>query len=192
MTHAPQEPAPEIVFLCTGNAARSVMATIMFRDRCDAFVVRGAGTHVVEGHPMSVRTRTALARYGVADPTHRSAQLWETDAARADLIVAMAPEHVGWVRRTMPDAAARTVTLKRLVRDLQGLDTHESLAARVAALDLANVEPEPWEEVVDPAAGDQDVFDACAAELDPLIDALIAALGAPSDNRRGGYQSSSR
>jgi hypothetical protein len=51
------------------------------------------------------------------------------------------------------------------------------LAARVAALDLAAIEPEPWEEVVDPGAGEQDVFDACAAELDALVDALIAALG---------------
>jgi protein-tyrosine-phosphatase len=173
----------EIVFLCTGNAARSVMATIMFRDRCDAFLVRGAGTHVVEGHPMSVRTRTALARFGVADPTHRSAQLWEPDATRADLIVAMAPEHVQWVRRTMPQAASRTGTLKRLVRDLAGAPADAPFAERIAALELDRVEPEQWEEVVDPAAGEQDVFDACAAELDGLIDALIAALG---------YQSSSR
>ncbi|HEV8296973.1 MAG TPA: low molecular weight phosphatase family protein [Acidimicrobiales bacterium] len=174
---------PEVVFLCTGNAARSVMATVMFRARCDTIEARGAGTHVIEGHPMSVRTRTALARLGLADPSHRSRQFWEPDAARADLIVAMAPEHVAWARRTMPIAAGRTATLKRLVRDLPSVPLDRSLAARIAALDLAAVAPEDWEEVVDPAAGEQDAFDACAAELDPLIDALIAALG---------YQSSSR
>ena len=31
------------------------------------------------------------------------------------------------------------------------------------------VEIEEWEEVVDPAAGDQDVFDRCAEELEGLI-----------------------
>jgi protein-tyrosine-phosphatase len=173
------DPRPEIVFLCTGNAARSVMATVLFRDRAGGFVVRGAGTHVVEGQPMSVRTRAALAALGVADPLHRSAQLWEPDARRADLVVAMAPEHVTWVRRTMPDVAARTGTLKRLVRSLRDAPQSDDFVARVAALDLASLELEPWEEVVDPGGGEQDVFHACAAELDVLVDQLIDALGAP-------------
>jgi protein-tyrosine-phosphatase len=153
------------------------MATVMFRARCATVAAFGAGTHVIEGHPMSVRTRTALGKLGLADPTHRSRQLWEPDATRADLVVAMAPEHVAWTRRTHPAVAARTATLKRLVRDLPAVAGEPSLAARVAALDLAAIEPEPWEEVVDPGAGEQDVFDACAAELDALVDALIAALG---------------
>jgi protein-tyrosine-phosphatase len=163
------------------------MATLLFRERADGYVARGAGTHVVEGQPMSVRTRTALAALGVADRSHRSAQLWEVDARRADLIVAMAPEHVQWVRRTMPDLAARTATLKRLVRALPSVRDVGDLAARVAALDLASVDPEPWEEVVDPGGGEQDVFHRCAAELDVLVDQLVDALGA-----RVGHQSSSR
>ena len=92
------------------------MATIIFRARDDRHSVSGSGTHALPGHPMSVRTRTALERLGLADPTHRSAQFDETDVRRASLIVAMAPEHVQWVRRTHPDAADRTVTLKRVVQ----------------------------------------------------------------------------
>ncbi len=171
--------ADHVVFLCTGNAARSVMATIMFRARTEGFEVSGAGTHVVEGHPMSVRTRRALERHGLADRSHRSRQLWRDHATGATVIVAMAPEHVEWVRRTHPMVAARTATIKRLVRDLpaaRGVD----LAQRLATLGLADIELEPWEEVVDPAAGEQPEFDACADELDALVDGLIAALRAPA------------
>ncbi|HUP73841.1 MAG TPA: hypothetical protein VM282_12450 [Acidimicrobiales bacterium] len=168
-----------IVFLCTGNAARSVMATIMFRARTDRHSVSGSGTHALPGHPMSVRTRTALERLGLADPTHRSAQFDETDVRRAALIVAMAPEHVQWVRRVHPEAADRTVTLKRVVRALSAPAPSEAGAAlldRVRLLDLAGVEIEEWEEVVDPAGGEQPEFDACAKEIDALVDQLIALL----------------
>jgi protein-tyrosine-phosphatase len=51
------------------------------------------------------------------------------------------------------------------------------LAERVASLGLSVVEVEDWEEVVDPAAGDQADFDACAATLDDLVGRLVDRLG---------------
>ena len=168
-----------ILFLCTGNAARSVMATVMLRDRSDAYVVTGAGTHVIEGHPMSVRTRRALERHGLEDRTHRSRQMWLADAASAVLVVAMAPEHVRWVRENQPTAAPRTATIKRLVQLLPTAHG-ATLRERVRSLALHTIELEEWEEVVDPAAGEQPVFDDCADELDVLVTALLAALGTGS------------
>ena len=50
----------------------------------------------------------------------------------------------------------------------------------MAVLGLATVEVEPWEEVVDPASGDQAVFDDCAVELHGLVEALAARLPDPS------------
>ena len=153
------------------------MATIMFRARTDRHSVSGSGTHALPGHPMSVRTRTALERLDLADPTHRSAQFDETDVRRATLIVAMAPEHVHWVRRVHPAAADRTVTLKRVVRVLAPSSSSDApLSDRIRPLDLANITIEEWEEVVDPAGGEQPEFDACALEIDGLVDQLIALL----------------
>ena len=63
-------------------------------------VVATRGTHVVEGLPMSMRTRAALVALGVNDHSHRSRQLTSDDIRDADLILAMAREHVQFVRRT--------------------------------------------------------------------------------------------
>lgn len=161
---------PVVCFVCTGNAARSVMAAAMLRALTPDLEVQSAGTHVVEGQPMGVRTRAALARHGLADPRHRSRQFSEEEAL-ADLVAVMEPAHLSWIRSRFPAAAAVTGSLRRLARDLPGPDPArpQPLAERVAALNLAGVEPEPWEEVVDPGGGEQADFDRCAEELSPLV-----------------------
>ena len=94
----------------------------------------------------------------------------------ADLIVGLAPDHVAWVRRNHPDAAPRTATLRRLCRDLPG--TQGSWAARLAALDLATVTLEGWEEVIDPAGGEEEDYIRCAQDVVALVDVLAVELGA--------------
>jgi protein-tyrosine-phosphatase len=163
-----------VVFLCTGNAARSVMAGAALAAHLPDWHVTTAGTLVVEGQPMSWRTRAALDGVGLAAPHHRSRQATGRDLDHAALVIALAPEHVRWVRRTHPPAAARTATLRRLARDLPAGPA--GLAERVASLGLAVVELEDWEEVVDPGGGDAAAFAACAAEVVGLVAALAPRL----------------
>lgn len=170
-----------VYMVCTGNAARSPMAAAMLR-ACDTdsrLDIRSAGTLVLEGHPMSSRTRSALARHGLIDHSHRSRQFRASDAEAADLVVVMEPLHLHWMRRNLPAAASMTGSLCRLVRDLPPPESGPDavgLAARVAILGLGSLEPEPWEEVVDPAAGDQAVFDRCSNEILTLVRGLYPRL----------------
>jgi protein-tyrosine-phosphatase len=168
------EAHPPVVFLCTGNAARSVMAGAALRALLPDRPVHTAGTLVVEGQPMSWRTRAALESVGVSVPDHRSRQATAGDLGHADLVIALAPEHVQWVRRTHPAAASRTGTLRRLARDLAGPGS--PLPERVRALGLAEIELEDWEEVIDPGGGEAEDFAACARDVTALIEVLAPRL----------------
>jgi len=169
----------QIVYLCTGNAARSVMATTMSRAWAPELDVWGAGTFSIEGLPMSSRTREALAGLDLADPGHRSHQLVDDDVERADLIVCFEPQHIDYVRRKHPDGVARTATLKRLVRELPAaLSSTPSLPEAIAALNLAGATIEAWEEVIDPAGGDLADFVASANEIKELMQAFLPLVAA--------------
>jgi protein-tyrosine-phosphatase len=133
-----------------------------------------AGTHVVEGQPMSRRTRDALASVGLAATGHRSHQLTDGDVADADVIVAMAGEHVAYMRRQYPEAASKTASIKRLCRDLA--PSPGPLPERIAALRLADAPIEGWEDVEDPAGCDDEVYVSCAKELAGLTSELQSRL----------------
>jgi protein-tyrosine phosphatase len=163
-----------VVTLCTGNAARSVMAGAFLREHVPGLTVTTSGTHVIEGMPMSWRTRDAIESLGLPVPNHRSRQATAQELDNADLVIALAREHVMWMRRVHPTAAPRTATLKRLVRDLP--DDDGPLFERLARLRVHEVQLEPGEDVLDPAGGDLDVFLDCAKEIADLLHQLIPRL----------------
>jgi protein-tyrosine phosphatase len=163
-----------VVFVCTGNAARSVMGGAVMGMAAPDMRVTTAGTHVIEGQPISWRTRDALAGIGLKADSHRSRQLRDADVADADLIVGFEADHVGFVRRNYPHAVHKTATLRYLVDHLP--PTGGSLAWRLGQLGLDAVVLERQEDVDDPAGGDIDDYRACAAEVDRLVRELLPRL----------------
>src|SRR5271170_4670929 len=142
-----------IVTLCTGNVARSVMLAYMLTTLADVsgdeWNIRTAGTHVTEGSAMSGRTRDALMkieelgdhRYG----THRSHQLSDADCEWADIILAAESDNVRFVRRTFPLSADKAVQISQFDHYAKPNETFE--ASLRSAL---SHEPSSEFDVVDP------------------------------------------
>lgn len=167
---------PSLLFICTGNATRSVLAGVLAERERPAWRVRTAGTFVIEGQPVSWRTRRALESLGLQADAHRGSQLTADDLAAADVVVALACEHVTYIRRNHPEAAARTTTLHRLVATLP--KGPEPLPGRLAGLGLAEAELDPvWEDVEDPGGGEVEDYLACAVEIDALMRTALPLLG---------------
>lgn len=174
--------AARVVVVCTGNAARSVMAGYFLGHlaECDGrpLELRTAGTHALEGQPMGMRTRDAMLGLGDLDhlplSKHRSHQLTEEDVAWADLVVVMEADHLRYVRRVHPAGAPRTATMVRVAATLPSDD--RPLPARIASLDLAAVDAEGEVEVPDPAGGDAATYDRCARALFALSTSLVERL----------------
>jgi protein-tyrosine-phosphatase len=164
-----------VLFLCTGNATRSVIAGCALRRRRPDLLVATAGTLTVDGLPISWRTRAALDDVGLAWPRHASRQVDRVALDDADMVVGLAPEHIEWVRREHAAAAPRAGTLIRLVNRLAP-PSSAPLADRVAMLGLAEVALEPWEEVVDPGGGELESYVTCARQVVALTDRLAALL----------------
>jgi protein-tyrosine-phosphatase len=148
-------------------------------DRPDAALhVVTAGTHTIDGQPMGLRTRSALLMIPeLADAdfkSHRSRQVYGPDLLRAELVVVMEADHVRFVRREFPEAAARTATIRRLCVDLP--PAPPALSERVAELNLADVVLSDQEDVIDPAGGEEATYAACVAELWVLCQQLIPLL----------------
>jgi protein-tyrosine-phosphatase len=174
-----------VLFVCTGNAVRSVIAGAVLRalagDR--GAEVRTAGTHALEGQPMGERTRQTLEVLGVPVVLHASHQVDADDLSWADLVVGMEQDHVRWVRATHPEAAAKTATLPFLAARLR--PGPAPLAARVRALGLEAVDPALEPEIPDPGAGELEDYVRCAERIKSLVERLWAALDpVPSSHDR--------
>lgn len=184
-----------ILVVCTGNVCRSPVAEGLLRRGLgerfgdDAPDVASAGTAAWEGSGAMPESVQASAERGVDIGAHVARLLSPELVAQADLLVGMAAGHRDAVGDLVPEAAARSFTLKELVRLLEALPSEAgpghgpAFEGRIGAADVLRrrgSEGNAWDEdVVDPLGMPLDTYRAIAWELDEWIDRLVEGLFGP-------------
>jgi protein-tyrosine phosphatase len=182
-----------ILVVCTGNVCRSplgegfVRRALVDRLGADAPEVRSAGTAGWEGSGATPESVRAGAEHGLDLASHRARRLSAPTLDEADLVITMAGGHRDEIAALAPAAAARTYTLKELVRLLEALDPLErpsaGFADRVGAAETlrrGGFEGNPMDEdVVDPLGMPIDTYRAIAWEIEQWSERLGDSLVGP-------------
>jgi len=173
----------EILVLCTANVCRSPMAAaLLARELAARGVlarVRSAGMLGGGGAPPA-EVVTVLAGHGLDVTGHRGRVVTAGDLARADLILALAREHLRHAVVVDPDAWPRAFTLRELVRRGEPAGPRgpaEPLAGWLARVHagrsrLALLGDSAQDDVADPMGGPPSGYERTAAELRQLAGRL--------------------
>lgn len=120
---------PTVLFVCTGNTCRSMMAEYSFRDRLRrdgvGWRTASAGTEAADGFPASSLGVRLLAARGIDGTAHLSRHLTRELVDEAGLIVVMTQFHRKTVLMRFPDAARKVRLLKEFDSRDRGGDVED-------------------------------------------------------------------
>jgi protein-tyrosine-phosphatase len=113
-----------ILFVCTGNSCRSVMAEGFFKyliaKEASRFHVGSAGVSAMDGYPASAETVRVLKQNGVDVSQHSSRRLTTNMVRTADKIFVMEVMHKIAILQNWPEAREKVHLLTEYSRNARG------------------------------------------------------------------------
>lgn len=174
-----------VVFVCTGNQARSALAEAFMRARVGrlAVDVGSRGTEQIPPAPALPAAVSAGAARGVDLGGHLSRPLAQRELESADLVIGFEPHHVAAAVVDGGAARERSFLLRELAQLLvdrphSGVPTRAEVVRTVEHFDrLRAGRPRPSSlSLPDPAGKPASVFTALALEIDDFTRRLCTSL----------------
>lgn len=153
----------KILFVCTGNSCRSVMAQEVMRHMVkraaadSSIVIESAGVFAIQGMLPSQETVRVLKESGIHCSDHKARLLTAEMVREADLIFTMEPFHTEEVLRREPSADGRVHLLK--------------------TFNCAPGEAPIMPNISDPIGKPMEVYEVCFKQIRESVERVAKSLG---------------
>lgn len=114
-----QDPSQKVLFVCTGNIARSASAKYLaaqLSDPASGWTFDSAGTGAVVGSGLAPHLDYELEKRGIDHSSHSAKQIDSKVLAEAALVLVMEEEHRNWILREWPQYRPKVHLLKHMAR----------------------------------------------------------------------------